>query len=265
MEQNLQMETEIRNAIRDDRVMIFLQPIYSNTKKQFVSAEVLARIKKEDGSILMPSVFVPIAEETGIICELEEVIVRKVCEFVRDYDIRSMGLDYVEVNLSVKNGERADFAEKCKSLISEYKVDPKLINFEITETATLSKRGILLKNINCLMEYGFQFSLDDFGSGQCNLNYIVDMPVTIIKFDKNFADTYKHNEKTKMVMESMVRMAHDLGIKTVSEGIETEEMFFEMNDIGIDYVQGYYLSKPLPVETFVNFVTKSNEQLCLTL
>lgn len=253
-----QLKEEIKGAIADDRVMIYLQPIFSNQQRRFISAEVLTRIKREDGSLLMPNIFIPAAEKTGVIRELEEKIIRKACEFIRDYDIKSIGMDYIEVNLSIKSGEKKDFAEKYKNIISEYDIDPSLINFEITETATLSEKRLLLENMNRLIEHGFKFSLDDFGSGESNLNYIIDMPITIIKFDKNLTDAYECNTKAEIVMKSTVQMAHDLGIKTISEGVETEEMFGKMKDIGIDFIQGYYFSRPLPIDEFVSFIRKHN-------
>lgn len=256
----LWIEDEIKKAITDDRIMIYLQPIYSNTKKRFVSAEVLARIKREDGSLLMPSTFIPIAEQSGLIRDLEDVIIRKTCEFIYKYDLRALGLDYVEVNLSVKNGEKTDFAKKCKTMIAEYRIDPSLVNFEITETAVLSEKSRLLENMNQMIEHGFRFSLDDFGSGESNLNYIIDMPITIIKFDKTLTDAYKCNDKAKAVIKSVICMAHDMGIKIVSEGVETEDTFCNMNDIGIDYIQGFYFSKPLPVLEFVSFIEDFNKK-----
>lgn len=254
------LKETIEKAIEDDRVVIYLQPIYSNRRKKFVSAEVLTRIINEDGSLLMPNIFIPAAEKTGVIKELEEVIIRKACEFIRDHDIRSMGLDYIEVNLSIKSGEKKDFAGKYKNIIASYHIDPSLINFEITETATLSEKRLLLDNMNQLIEHGFNFSLDDFGSGESNLNYIIDMPITIIKFDKNLTDAYECNTKAEIVMKATVQMAHDLGIKTVSEGVETEEMFGNLSAIGIDYIQGYYFSKPLPAEDFISFIRENNKE-----
>lgn len=252
------LEKEIKTAIAEDRVMIYLQPIYSNKAKRFTSAEVLTRIKRNDGSFIMPAFFIPAAEEIGIISELEDEIIKKTCQFLVENDIKELGMNCLEVNLSIKNGEQESFAKKYEELITSYGISPNLINFEITETASLSEKKKLLDNMNKLISSGFNFSLDDFGCGESNLNYIIDMPIMTIKFDRNMSLAYMENKKAETVMKSTVKMAHDLGLKTVSEGIEDEDMLKKMEEIGIDYIQGYYFSKPLPTEEFITFIKNNN-------
>lgn len=252
------VKEEIRAAMNEDRVMIFLQPIYGTKKRRIVSAEVLTRIAREDGTYLMPDTFIPVAEEMGFIEELDTIIIKKACEFIKKYDITSLGLTHIEVNLSVRSGEKKSFVNTCRRVIKSCRIDPTLINFEITETAVLSRKAKLLSNMSQLISKGFNFSLDDFGCGESNLTYVIDMPVTIIKFDKNLIDSYSKSAKAQTVIKWMVDLAHEMGMKTVSEGVETEEMFSDMNEIGIDYIQGYYFSRPLPVGKFVAYVMAEN-------
>lgn len=128
------------------------------------------------------------------------------------------------------------------------------INLEITETGSIKARNILLRNMQRLIEYGVCFSLDDFGNGESNLNYIVDMPVEIIKFDRDMTQAYFNKEKAKFVMSAARNMIQEMGLHIVSEGVETREQFEHLAKIGIDYIQGYYFSKPLPAEEFLAFV-----------
>ena len=137
-------------------------------------------------------------------------------------------------------------------------VHPKEINLEITESSTLNQRNILLENMNRLMNMGCGFSLDDFGTGESNLNYIVDMPVNIVKFDRSMVQDYFTNKRAEIVMRATVGMIKDLGLKIVAEGVETEEQVEGIKQLGIDYIQGYYYSKPLSKEDFIQFIETRN-------
>lgn len=251
-EQHL-IEIEIENALDQDRVEVFLQPIYSNRKKRFTSAEALARIRKETGGYLSPGIFIPIAEESGQILEIGERVFEKVCDFLEKTNVVELGIEYIEVNLSVIQCEQQNLAHRLLEIVKQYKIEPKLINLEITETASISARETLLKNMEILMEHGFTFSLDDFGKGESNLMYVVEMPVSIVKLDYDMTKAFFQSPKAQHVVRAVVKMAHDMNIKLVAEGIETEEEIGGMYREEIDYIQGYYYSKPLPMEEALEF------------
>ena len=138
--------------------------------------------------------------------------------------------------------------------MKKYNISPQYINLEITESASTSARKTLLENMDELMEYGVRFSLDDFGTGHSNLNYIMDMPVDIIKFDRSMTNAYFENGKAKYVMDAAIHMIHGMGLKIVSEGVATEEQYKAMEKLGISHIQGFYFSKPLPEEQFIQFL-----------
>jgi EAL domain-containing protein (putative c-di-GMP-specific phosphodiesterase class I) len=223
-------------------------------EKCFVSAEALVRIKNEDGSLMPPGKFIPVAESNGSIKRLGEIVFEKTCRFIRENDLGQYGMHYIEVNLSVEQCESMDLAERYISIMDRYGIDPSWINLEITETGSIKTRKDLLRNMERLLEYGISFSLDDFGSGESNLNYIVDMPVQIIKFDSDMTQSYFENEKAMLIMHAAGNMVHDMGLKIVSEGVETQEQFRAVVEFGVDYVQGYYFSRPLPKDDFVEFL-----------
>ncbi len=254
------MEQKISEALLEDRVEIFLQPIYSNEDKQFTSAEALVRIRERDGSLIPPGLFIPVAEDSGQILELGERVFEKVCEFLKTGEAEKLGLQFVEVNLSVIQCERRDLADRLISIVSRYGISPSLINLEITETASISARTTLLANMKKLMEYGFAFSLDDFGKGESNLMYVVEMPVSMVKLDMDMIKAFFKTSKAKLVVWAVVGMAHGMGLKLVAEGIETKEELDAMCKEGIDFIQGYYYSKPLPTESFIEFLKQQNEK-----
>ena len=252
------MVKEIKQAITDDRIEVFYQPIYSVHESKFVSAEALARMRNAEGDMVMPGKFIPVAEENGLIEQIGERVFEKTCHILANSDILSCGIKYIEVNLSVAQCENKHLASNYHSIMSRHNLSPDSINLEITETSTLTQRHILLDNMHQLREIGCSFSLDDFGTGESNLNYIVDMPVDIVKFDRTMTQEYFRNDRAKVVMSATVRMIKELGLKIVAEGIETAEELESMKALGVDYIQGYYFSKPLPQSEFYNFIQSKN-------
>ena len=256
-----EIKQQISKAMDMDLVEVFYQPIYSIKEENFTSMEALVRIRDDEGNIISPAIFIPIAEKNGMIIRLGEIVFEKVCSFVKKNRLRQYGIQYVEVNLSVLQCADERLSEKFINIMEKYKVSPDMINLEITETASMRAKRILLDNMKNLMNYGVNFSLDDFGTGESNLNYIVDMPVSIVKFDKGMTDAYFRNGRASYVMDAAIRMIQGMHLKIVSEGVETEKQFEVMKDLGINYIQGYYFSKPLPELEFLQFIEEKNVNL----
>lgn len=253
------IEQEISDALTQDRVELFLQPIFSNNDHCFTSAEALMRIRKKDGELLSPGLFIPVAEKNGQIIELGERIFEKVCDFLKNTDATKLGIHYVEVNLSVVQCESLDLSDRLISIINKYQINPRLINLEITETASIRARQILLGNMKKLISHGFTFSLDDFGKGESNLMYVVEMPVSILKLDYDMSKAYFNSSKARQVVAAVVEMSHGMRLKVVAEGIETREELDQITAEGVDYIQGFYYSRPLPAVEFLNFLQASGQ------
>lgn len=252
------MDALLTDALLHDKIEVFFQPIYSNEKQAFTSAEALVRLRDENGKIVPPMEFIPIAEKSGKILELGKAVFEKVCAFLNKTDICDYGIEYIEVNLSAVQCSDERLAVTCIETMEKHGIKPSQINLEITESASLKYKDIFLENLNTLRDYGVTFSLDDFGTGESNLNYIVDIPVDIVKFDRSMTTAYFNNEKASYVMEAAIHMIHGMQLKIVSEGIETEEQFKTMGEIGIAYIQGYFFSKPLPENEFYNFIKQNH-------
>lgn len=252
------MEQLIMSSMVNDKVEVWYQPIFSTEHHRFISAEALVRIRDNDGKLVPPGAFIEIAERNGMILQLGEIVFEKVCRFINSTQISLFGVDYIEVNLSVVQCAYRDLADDYIRIMEKSGVSPKQINLEITESASMNARKTLLENMKKLMDYGVSFSLDDFGTGQSNLDYIVDMPVEIVKFDKGMTNAYFENGKAKYIMDAAMNMIRGMDLKIVSEGIETEEQFWTMENLGINYIQGYYFSKPLPADEFLEFIKKNN-------
>ncbi len=211
---------QILQAIEEDRVEVFYQPIYSTREQRFTSAEALMRIRDEEGKIMSPGMFIEVAEKNGMIRKLGEIVFDKVCHFIKEHRLEQYGMEYIEVNLSVVQCADENLADTYIQIMQKHNINPAMINLEITESASLSAKKILLDNMMCLINYGVKFALDDFGTGQSNLNYIVDMPVEIVKFDRYMTNAYFENKKAKYVMNAAMHMIHGMELQIVSEGIE---------------------------------------------
>ncbi len=248
------VENMILDSIENHRVEVFYQPIYSTVSKTFESAEALVRIRKEDGSLVMPGGFIEVAERRGSILPLGAEVFDVVCKFIEEHNMEQMGLHYIEVNLSAVQCGYKNLAKELIETMERHRVNPRCINLEITESAAMENDKSFLDNMYTLKQYGVSFSLDDFGTGQSNLNYIVAMPVDIVKFDRSMTLSYFQNAKAKYVMDAAMTMIKGLKLEIVSEGIETAEQVKIMEALGIQYIQGYYFSKPLPENKFIEFV-----------
>ena len=248
-------------AFTKKNIEVFYQPILSTKTNKFVSAEALVRLKADDGRLIYPGDFITEMERDGRIVLLGKIVFSKVCEFISQNNLEELGLDYIEVNLSAVQATQEDLAKTYIEIMEKYNVNPKYINLEITETAQ-SARKTMLNNINALKEYGVTFSLDDFGTGNSNLNYIVEMPVKIVKFDKEMVTSYFEDRIASYVMDSTIEMIKGLGHKIVFEGIEEKYQVNKAKEMNVEFIQGYYYSKPIDKKAFLKFIKENNVNFC---
>ncbi|MCM1272290.1 MAG: bifunctional diguanylate cyclase/phosphodiesterase [Clostridium sp.] len=244
------IEKALRLAMDRDEFMVYYQPIFSIKKGKYSSAEALVRMNDEELGWVSPEDFIPIAEKNGLIVSMGEMILEKVCKFIRDYDIMETSIEYIEVNISSVQLMQLDFVDRVKSILEKYDVKPQHINMEITETATMGNMTIINKNIEQLVEYGINFSLDDYGSGNANIDYINHMPFKIIKLDKYIIwDAFK-DLKAGVTLKYTIQMLNELELLIVAEGVETAEMKDKLVAAGCHHMQGWYYSKAVCDEDF---------------
>lgn len=248
------IEKALNIALDLNTVMVNYQPIYNNKKGYYTSAEALMRIRGEDGNFIPPDLFINIAEKKGLILKLGMVMFENVCRFIKENKLQETQLEYIEVNLSVIQCMQQNLAEQLIEVMDRYEIAHSFINFEITETAASNSESTLLVNMRRLINNGSTFSLDDYGSGYSNINYILELPIEIVKYDKLMVWSYFTSEKGRVVMEYAVDMMKNLNLKSLAEGVETKEQFEEIKRLGIDYTQGYFFSKPLNEEDFVKCI-----------
>lgn len=243
----------IERNLATKNFQVYYQPIYSLKEHRFTSAEALLRLNDPEFGFIPPDIFIPAAENSGDIHKIDSFVLEEVCSFVSSEKFKQTGLKYIEVNLSVAHCMQDNLPEQVFATLRRFNVKPEMINLEITETAVAQSQEKLLKNLLSLVNFGINISLDDFGSGYSNLQRISQLPLSIVKIDKTFTDSVKIN-KVSIILQNLIRMVQALHLQIVVEGVETEEVMNIFNDYGCDYIQGFFFSRPLPKDDFVQFI-----------
>lgn len=256
-----ELDEIIKRAIEHESFEIFYQPIYSIPEKRFVAAEAFVRLRDEKYGIVSPAMFIEAAEKSGDIHAIGDFVMDDVCRFISANDFKSMGLSCIEINMSTSQCIEMNLVDKVTTLLEKYRLDPSLINLEITESAVDFDPDVVDANINSLHEMGIRFALDDYGTGYSNVKRVTTLPVDIVKLDKTFVDGVDDPQMWIMVRET-IKMLKQMGKKVLIEGVEEEEVVDKFTHLGADYIQGceylqgYYFCRPLPERDFIEFMQK---------
>lgn len=245
----------MKRAIRNQEFQVYYQPIYHIETGSFSSAEALIRLWDEHLGYIPPDEFIPMAEQNGMIIEIGEIVFRQVCTFIKNHDIKVLGVDYIEVNLSFVQCMQENLAQQLADIMQEYGVAPKQINFEITETAGSVKADTLRRNMDKLIHLGSSFSMDDYGTGFSTANYLVNLPLQLVKIDKSILWSAMENQEALIILRHTVEMLKALRKRIIVEGVETQKMVDVLTEMHCDYLQGYLYSKPLPEEDYIAFLS----------
>lgn len=247
------MDNILSRAIKNNALEVYYQPIYSVKEKRFISAEALIRLKDPEYGFVSPAIFIPAAEKNGMILPIGDFVLREVFKFIATEDLDSLGLSYIEINLSVSQCIQRNLPETIFKLQEEFKIKPDKVNFEITETVYENSKDVMAENLRQLSVAGYTISLDDYGTGYSNMQRVLKIPLRIIKIDKSLVD-YMNSGKGKSVVKNTIRMMQDIGLELVVEGVETKEILDSLIQMNADYIQGFYFSKPLPKKEFLEYI-----------
>ena len=252
------MDSRSERALANHGLQVYYQPIYSIEKKRFVSAEALLRLIDEKEGFISPEIFIPAAEKSGAIHKIGDYVLTEVFRFIASSEYKKLGLEYIEINLSVSQCMHHGLADSILESMSRYGVSSNQVNLEITESAASYDQSVMSENLEQLSAAGLTFSLDDYGTGYSNMYRIAALPLKIVKLDKTFVNN--QNSKMWTILQNTVRMIKDLNMEIVVEGIETEEMVKKFSDLKCDFIQGYFFSKPIPQREFVEFIDRWNNR-----
>lgn len=241
----VQIENKLREAIFNQNFSLKFQPQYYIENNKLRGVEALIRWRDDDGNMISPAIFIPIAEKNGTIIPIGNWVmgeaIRQFAGWKKKYGYEMI----LSLNISALQYKRPDFIDLLMKHVRENDVEPEEIELEITETVLIDDFKAVIERMLVLQDYGFRVSLDDFGTGYSSLSYLSGLPLNTIKIDKAFIDSVLIDKATKIVMESIIQMVHRLGYESIAEGIETQDQVEYLQQIGCDVIQGYLLGKPL--------------------
>lgn len=240
---------EFDRALDNEEFVMFLQPQVDVSGKPFGS-EALVRWQHPDKGLLAPGVFIDVLEKTGFVYRLDRYMWDKAVKQLAEWKKRGINDYHISVNISTKDFYLIDVYETFVGLVEKYDIDPKLLKLEITETALMSDFNKNMVIIKRLQKYGFDIEIDDFGSGYSSLNMLKDISADVLKIDMGFLRASENEVKGQDILESIIGLANKLGMRVITEGVEKKKQVDMLYDMGCKMFQGYYFSKPIPVDEF---------------
>ena len=242
------ISSQLHKAMETREIRPYLQPIVDRNGK-VVGAEALVRWIHPIDGLLNPGSFMPVFERNGMVAEVDKYMWRYACEILARWKKEGRDL-FISVNISPKDFYFMDVAEEIKSVVREFDIDPAKMRVEITETAMMEDIDNRVRVLNDLQQNGFMVEMDDFGSGYSSLNMLKDMPVEVIKLDMVFLKKSDNDNKAKKILNHIVKLSDDLGVTSLTEGVETHDQYEMLVDMGCKLFQGFYFAKPMPEEEF---------------
>jgi len=245
------IESEQQKALINGEFKVFLQPKWDINKDALYGAEALVRWIKDDGNMVYPDTFIPIFETNGFIEQLDYYMLEQVCAEIRRLLDQGKKAFPISVNQSRRLWDNPEYVENVERILRKYDIPSHYIDLEVTETVFFGERDKMLEIIMQLKQKEVLLSMDDFGSGYSSLNLLKDIPFDILKIDKDFFSESITSKSSTWILKKIVEMAEGLGIRVLCEGVETIEQVYLLKDIGCQYVQGYFYSKPIPLNDFI--------------
>ncbi|MBR1740134.1 MAG: EAL domain-containing protein [Ruminococcus sp.] len=248
------VEAALSRGLEQGYFEVFYQPTYYLSGERLHGAEALLRLHDSILGNVYPDEFIPIAEQIGLIDPIDDFVFREVCAFVKSGIPAKYGLECINVNLSVIECMRPDFVRRINNVAEETGIDKGMINFEITESIAASDYKQLSSVVSALKADGFSFSMDDYGTGYSNMQAIFSLDFDVVKIDKSILWSAESSELGRIILENSVRMIQQMKREILVEGVETREQIEMLSDLSVDYLQGYYFSKPIPKGDFIQLL-----------
>jgi len=258
----LQLENDLRNAIKQQEFILHYQPIISLSSNKIQGFEVLVRWRHSQKGLVSPGDFIPLAEATGLIIPLGFWVLREACVQMRHWQNKFNGLiDWkISVNIASQQLSLPNFVEQVMGILAETKLAPCNLKLEITESSLIEDTDQTIRILKQLKSYGIEFSLDDFGTGYSSLSYLHQFPFDTLKIDRSFVSSIGDNVEKLGIVRAIVTLARNLGMDTIAEGIETVNQLTNLKALKCEYGQGYYLSKPLDKVILENLIASDLAQ-----
>ena len=251
------MINSLRAAINSNELLVYYQPQVELKTGRVIGFEALSRWMDRSGNLIPPSVFIPIAEKTGLIVQLGRHVLRTACMQNRIWQMQGLGFFRISVNVSMLELKLGDFVQTVKEILDETGLEPQYLDIEITESIIMENYERNVSILNKIKDLGVSISLDDFGTGYSSLSYLSKLPINTVKIDKSFIDGILENSPTKLIVDAIIDLSSKLGLATTAEGVENKEQMDYLLQLNCDYIQGYYFSKPIDYRSAEKFLVRS--------
>lgn len=245
-EERVNLEADLHNALNNDEFVLYYQPQIDPQTGHIFGAEALIRWVHPERGLVPPNQFIPIAEETGLIIPIGDWVLRTACIQAEEWNLKYGHPVHIAVNLSIKQFVNDDIVETIERTLQETGLNPSLLDLELTESIFLENTESVISTMNELKKLGVRISIDDFGTGYSSLSYLKDFPIDSIKIDQSFIRNLSRDKRTTSITSAIIKLAKDLDLKSVAEGVETSDQFNYFKMEGCDLAQGYYFSRPVP-------------------
>lgn len=256
LRQQHRISEQLRNAIEENKLTLHYQPQISILGERLSGAEALVRWPSFENGSMSPAVFVPIAENTGLMPAMGSWIIESAFSQAGKWKSNAVNFP-IAINLSVLQFYQNNLLEFLDEKIEQYNITPSLIDFEITESAVMRNADSAIETMRSLNKRGFSISLDDFGTGYSSLSYLKKFPVNKLKIDQSFVKNLNTSKKDAAIVNAIIQLGHSLDLKVIAEGVETKSQLQKLGNSGCDEVQGFYYSKPLSAAEFDSYITSS--------
>lgn len=253
----LKIERELHYAIEREQFELYYQPQVTCENNQIKGVEVLLRWRHPEYGLVSPGIFIPLAEQTGLIHQIGDWVLRTAFAQAYKWQVSQIPVT-VGINISARQFMQPFFTQRLKQFLQDYQLDPHYINLELTESSLVQNVTEAAARLGELRGLGFRISIDDFGTGYSSLSYLKQFPFDVLKIDRIFVagvDTDAHNQ---VLVDAIIRLAHDLGLEVVAEGVETDPELNYLRQHNCDQLQGYLFSRPIPLGDFENLLSNSN-------
>jgi diguanylate cyclase (GGDEF)-like protein len=263
VKETLQLETDLRHAVEKQQLEVFYQPIYTLESGKLEGFEALARWEHETLGVISPAKFIPLAEEIGLIDHLGEQILRRACEQAQQLKaLLPAGEPFsLNVNLSVKQFANIALVKNIEKILHETAFGARNLRLEITETVFLEQGERAVEMLHELRKIGVEINIDDFGTGYSNLNYLTRLPISTLKIDRSFIAPIGADGKNTEILQTIVMLARNLGMRVIAEGVENEAQLKQLKKLNCEAAQGYYFAEPMSFADTKNFLTKKSESI----
>ncbi len=255
-QRRLDLETDLRQAVREAQFTLVFQPIVSLSARTIVACEALIRWKRPDGTLVLPGEFIPLAEEIGVVIPIGQWVLEEVCRTIVQWDaeLGDRKSPEVHVNISPDQFRQPNFAGTVMATLDHFGVDPKRIALEVTETTAMTDADQSLAQSRALRQVGVKLAMDDFGAGYSNLGLLNKLPVQMLKIDRSFAHEIETEPGIGVITRALIQLGRDLGMVVTGEGIETAEQADRLAGLGANRGQGYFFARPMPAEEFLKLL-----------